>query len=636
MDTPTRTDTDTVRLTTGIHTVELSKAVAEATELLHFSMPLPTIPYKLIQEQTDHLKNQLFNEVPRARLAMEHWNQSITDMLRLIKFDRKTTEQTFRSKRGIAFLGSVFSFCCDLITENQMSVMQGDVENLHNSVRQLASRQSTLQENVVHTLENFKNFTETVQNSYDGIQYDIRTMGRSFNRQQRTTDETFLHVIYMTQLTTTVMEIIDRENTIKDMSTLCNKNLLSPEIVPVAVLDSKIQHLLNQTAYKNMELAVNNLELLYSSPVTYCKISTDKINFWVKIPLKRMHAQWKLMQFQPMPFAWDGKICRLFPENERLIVAISDDHFVPLEGILLQHCLDNYICQISRIDASYRRHSQCVKAVISKRTVRDLITECDFTCEASSHPQIIQLGPHHFMVATTQQSTLTLKCGRHEADHNTIGYGAHRFVIPGNCSLLIDGKIAVSERLTMPNNLEQERGAEFMLPALWTNSLQMELDSIRDLERATAFTDSRLINSSWPSYSTVFVKPSPLPPISIEKLKSKPFKAYKFFPGEDLVTLVLILVLIVIVMILAIFVIILKVKIEYALKLIQSTKATDTPSVREQQRHADGYSEAELPPIVTYPPASEPQSRAIRSRVYARASEAIPLQDRPLPTPTLM
>ncbi|KAJ1523180.1 hypothetical protein ONE63_001070 [Megalurothrips usitatus] len=44
-------------------------------------------------------------------------------------------------------------------------------------------------------------------------------------------------------------------------------------------------------------------------------------------------SQWKLWQYQAMPFAWDGKICRLFPDEERLVAAVSNDHFIPLEGI---------------------------------------------------------------------------------------------------------------------------------------------------------------------------------------------------------------------------------------------------------------------------------------------------------------
>lgn len=59
----------------------------------------------------------------------------------------------------------------------------------------------------------------------------------------------------------------------------------------------------------------------------------------------------------------------------------------------------------------------------------------------------------------------TLQCGRQVTAHNAIGYGAHRFMVPGNCSLLVNGTIAVHERLTMPSQLEKEKGAEFLLPA---------------------------------------------------------------------------------------------------------------------------------------------------------------------------
>lgn len=230
-----------------------------------------------------------------------------------------------------------------------------------------------------------------------------------------------------------------------------------------------------------MQLAVDNVDILYYSPLTHCKIFSDKISFGVKVPLKTVHAVWNVQRYQAMPFAWNGHICRLFPDTERLIG--SEDNFIPLTGTALQHCLDNFFCQVPRIDASFTTHSRCIRAIQSKRTVKDLLTECTFHCDRDSTPEVMQLSLNTFVVATPTPSVLTLKCGRRESTHNSQGWGAHKFIVPGNCSVLVNGSIAVQERLTMPHQLETEKGAEVMMPALWTTNLQIEIASIDNRRR---------------------------------------------------------------------------------------------------------------------------------------------------------
>ena len=81
-----------------------------------------------------------------------------------------------------------------------------------------------------------------------------------------------------------------------------------------------------------MELAASNFEIFYSQKLVTCKILPELIKIYVKIPLKTVGSNWKIIEFRPIPFAWQQSICRIFDRSDGVIAAVSENHLVPLTG----------------------------------------------------------------------------------------------------------------------------------------------------------------------------------------------------------------------------------------------------------------------------------------------------------------
>ena len=172
--------------------------------------------------------------------------------------------------------------------------------------------------------------------------------------------------------------------------------------------------------------------------------------------------------------------------------------------------------------------------------------------------------------------------------------------------MTIDGRVAIHERPISPWHLSEEAGAEFILPAAWTTKLKLEIDSIRDMTQTPKFADdSDLLNSSWQLHTPTFLEPTSLPVITIQDLQAKDLKAYKIFPGEELVLLGAIVILTLLTLINTVLFLVLNSKFKFVVAEKRSRQSAPLAqqSVRPAQQ-ANGDRPA---------PASDPEAVPLQS-----------------------
>ncbi|KAK3917068.1 Efem/EfeO family lipoprotein [Frankliniella fusca] len=503
-----------VRLSTGLHAIETGKIAAEGFETMELEIELGTVPFRLIRQQSSYLTGYFSSVAYDSRVAAATWNKTVNQILDNIILDRKEQNLRFKSKRGLAFMGSVFSWCCDIVTEHSIAPVVTDMQNFHSSLEQLKSAQSSLHNSLNRTILTFRNFSVDVQKSFDVIRHEMT----EYKYTQHQTTQVTRNNVYMSKLNTILLQIVSNELAIRTALSDCRRGVLSLEVVPVERLTEKIDQLMSLAPYRGFQLAVENVEQLYLEKLTTCQLTDEKLKVWLKIPLKTVNTEWKIISFWPIPFAWEETLCRLFQGTEPVLAATNKDVVVPLTGPELKHCKENNVCQVPRIEGSYTTVGQCLRDFYSGRTAAELAKSCPFHCKHSSTPEILQLAADQFIVASAGSHAISVRCGKFVTRQNSLGFGSFRFTVPGNCTLSIDNNVAVNKRVTMPRSASTVHGVEFVLPAVWTTRLNVELDSIRDFPNAPKFVnDDKILNSSWPLHTTTFLEPDSLPAVNIKE-----------------------------------------------------------------------------------------------------------------------
>lgn len=541
MPPPLQRDTTTVRMSTGVHSRPLQKIVAEVTETLTIDVPLMEIPRALIQQKLSMVSDYFIRSGDlEARDYAQHWNDTAAQILDFVLMDRSALGTTSKAKRGVAALGSFFSWCCDVATEQELAPYHGDLQNLQSTMRDLHSGQSTLESNLVHTVDAFQNFSVDMDAKYSQLQYDFVKLQQTIENARRIEFKNARYLAAADGLTLLLVNMLAQESRLHTILHECRRQRLSHALLDPSVLQEKIAIFLNQTSHRNWELATNDVGLLYEQDLASCRLFPTSIKIWLKIPLLSKGSSWSISKYTPIPFAWNGHICRLLGSHRDIMVAIGDEVVVPLFGKEKDFCDQNPICQVPRIDSSFVGEGACIKSLHSAKVVAESIRHCPFQCQNSTDTELLRLTPTEFVVASRLAGSFILQCGRSAVEHAFPGYGAFRIFVPGECTLSINGVLAIRPRSLIPRGLTtQEKGAEFIVPAAWSTRLQIEIDSIRNIDDSPKFRDDpALINASWMSHTPAFFPLSPLPSVIFQNLSSVPTKPYHLFPGEDLAVLI--------------------------------------------------------------------------------------------------
>jgi len=267
----------------------------------------------------------------------------------------------------------------------------------------------------------------------------------------------------------------------------CAKGHLSAQLLSLAELDQHVSLLLRKRAFRGLEVALSNLNMFYTEKLTQCAIDGSSLHFWIKIPLKTLERNCKIVSYIPLPFIWQSAICRIFPEDTDVLAAVSEKQVVPFHGLTRKHCLENSVCQIPRVDTSFSAQGKCLGAILAKRTVAELADSCSLHCNKAHQPEVVQTAPDQFIVASPPNHTVTVHCGIKETTPNRLNSGAFRFHLPGNCSVRINGQLTISERRIMPSMAAADYKVEIVLPAMWTEHLGFELDMLHNLDSSPVF-----------------------------------------------------------------------------------------------------------------------------------------------------
>ena len=543
--TRTLAEAPPVRLTSGLQRIPVHRVAAEMTEVIHLVRPLPVIPTDRILNQTRMVVETLPLLLPLSTQLLSTWNDTVASVLGLVRIERAgEVTASHRRARGLAFLGSVFSFCCDLVTEQQLAPLTKDVDSVVQTMRQLVSAQAALEGNQATIVAQMSNFSAKVADSFEHFRREISLNAAQWTDEKERMMSAMRYLVLITQITTTVMEIVSEQQVLQEIFNSCQEGQLSTQLLPEDELEQQVALLLQKPSFREVQLAVENYQLLYSEKLTTCVMDESVINFWLKIPLKKFGTNWQIQRYSAIPFAYEDSLCTVFGEGDELLIATSERVMIPITGTAKRHCLANTICQVPRIDMSFTADGECVQALLEKSKISEVLPYCSFHCRHTDRPEILQLAPDQFVVATRQGTSIKTVCGRKETAQETLEYGSYKFWFPVNCTLQINGEVAVHEREIIAATAATTPRAEILLPAMWTVHLDIDVESLRDTSSGPLLANmAESVNASWLYHSTTFFTPSKIPVVTLPKLSGVQLKAYRFFPGEDVAVALSIVVL---------------------------------------------------------------------------------------------
>lgn len=523
----------TVRVVNGVFPERLTKYVASSIETIVFKRPLPVIPSEDFRKHVEQIAIDINKRLFFTTHDTTLFNSTMSNIIALLKMGRNSLESSTRLKRGWQALGNLADWCCNIATHKNLLPLQKDVQQLASTLAQISSSQAVAQDNLSTTIGQFRNFSTNIQKS----QHDLALGFNSF-RQAYATDtakenhtiKTILHLIY---LSNTLSEMILEETILQSIVTQCNQHYLSPQLIDPETLSSHVNTLLAKTEYHTFELAIPDIASIYSNKLTHCIVDDTNVNVYVKLPLRKIGEDFEVKNYWALPFVHKGHICRAF-DQPSILVAMSHTEIIPLTGMAEQQCKENLICEIPRFHESFSRNIVCLNALLTLRTVEDAAPHCQFHCQLSTTPAVVQIKLDEFIIANPTPDPLEITCGKQMTRQSPSANGAHRLFIPGNCSLRLDSKLLIRTREIMSRAARPHHTAEIILPAFWTD-LTFELKPLQEIDSAPALIrDDRLINESWTDHiETIFTDPQKINIAKIPKLHSQIGKSYNYFPLEN-------------------------------------------------------------------------------------------------------
>lgn len=479
------------------------------------------------------------------RPALTDWNATINGIVDLIRLNREENITPVRPGRALTFVGNFANWCCSIMTESQIIPMQKDVRNLASTLEVISSSQAIEHKNIVEMALRMRNFSEAITRA----ETELRLNELRYRQDTLNSYADAEHAIKLTlqalQITTSLSEVLAENSQLENILAQCNQHLISPQLVDPQTLERHIAVMLQKPGYHGLELAVADVASLYMTKIAHCQQSPTEVRVFVRVPLRRVNNEYKIFRYHAIPFIWKNSICKVF-DKPSILVAASKNEIIAFPEPEQNHCLKNHVCELPRANDMFTDNGICLQALLTERTVADAARHCNFHCRQTNTPEIIQLSTDEVLIANPSNSTIKVICGTAVTVQSNADHGVHKFTVPGNCSLSIHANKVFRERDVMPAKAPDTHTIELLLPALWTNHLHFDLDTLHDIKSSPTLTnDDQIVNDSWTKHvKNIYFTPQDIPVAKIPEITGAIAPAYSYFPLETEVTGITVIILV--------------------------------------------------------------------------------------------
>lgn len=526
-----------VRVTTGFVERDLAgKFAAESAEALHFIRPLPVFEAGRITTLAAQLATLLTRQGQGQMVDAGHaWKHSVTALVQKINIVRESAVQPYRGRRGVAALGSVLNWCCDVAVDSQLVPLMANERRLADTVRSLVNAHAALEGDLGHTIGELRNFSSSLEGAFQRVDSAHAALQNNMTAFYRTWLSQSDVLVHMADLQATLSEALADEAAFATALGACAANRLSAQLVPVERLRSAVSSLVARLSSRRVRLAVDDVTALYTAPLAHCSVTQASLHVWVKVPLVTITEEWRVVEYVPLPFVWRNSTCTLFPGT--MLALRSGDSVAVLRGDAARHCRSQSACQVPRV-ADHSAEGRCIRAAVRGGAVGDLADECAFTCEGRPYPAVAEVSVDRFVVANPTSQHIRVQCNGQSQVFPTNGLAAYHLTVPPHCTAEIGSDVLVHRRALAHDNASAVASGEILLPALWTTLID---DVIHPVDAVAAPQVHASVGSvlfpNWTSRSPRFMTPVHHAVIDVPDMEGVDLHSYRFFPGEEFVLL---------------------------------------------------------------------------------------------------
>lgn len=482
--------------------------IYEASIPLTYTTSWDSTPPKYIDLHDAHCESEcmLFNDTKNIAILSSELDQHFAQIQMSLdpKLFIEEDKPTSRNKRELKFIGNFFSWCCGLATEEKLNSLaikshlyKAKLEQLNRGVHSQFS--DLVQQNTL-----FKNFNDKMKSNFDNLVARIKIYekkAKNIRIAATTAYEDHLNVhsmnsfnnmrrlVYFTQLF--------RNNEILNA---CKNHFIPTPILPPNILKIDLKNLDDKIKSFDHTLVIplNELSRYYKIPITDCSIADDKIIVHVKVPVKSIERDWKLLELLTTPFSWKGETCVVM--HDTMYLAVSGDIMRPISGAGLHQCKPYHdkLCYLSRFASDVKYGPQCAFKMYTGATVNELNKHCTFRCHPSDAMLISEVNLDTYVITHIKNKTYTICNGK----INYFPYsvyekpGAVQLHLPCNCILYVNDKIMIPARFPCEES-SYSLNITHILPITWSNLKSFKFHPLK-LDHYPEYSNmSECLNLNW-------------------------------------------------------------------------------------------------------------------------------------------
>lgn len=419
------------QLHSGVLVKPLALHPAESIYPVNFDFELPSyIPqprfFTNLDESAIHK-----DEFSNITVAL-HDTENILETLVKFYWDTERAQFSFRPRRGLEFIGDLFSWCCELTTHSEL-FPAGNAARLN--LKSLNAEITNAFQSVASNNQQLKNYTVSVKSFLTSLTNKVNNIAHALTDSH----DKFLLAKVITLFKKTLsqeytMINILNSNTAHEIVAACQNNKLSPLLVTPQNLKKALLDLSKKILAAGFQLAIpiNEPALYYSNSLVNCIRQNELLSVQLKIPLISRAISWSLFNLNPIAFAHRDQTCTIKIFSE-VAVGIPSDGSAHLYFSVERRPTDT-LAMISDTPLSFAA-ANCVRALISPRiTLETLKSFCKFDCESKSDLVVQRTGNRDFIL--TYPRNLHLDCEKNKTEFVTNSTkGAVLINVPCSCSL---------------------------------------------------------------------------------------------------------------------------------------------------------------------------------------------------------
>jgi len=409
-------------------------------------------------------------------------------------------ENLNRQRRGLDFMASFLSWCCDVANINQLKGVIQNQNGVINTVNNMVDLTGQDNENLILTAKNFNNFTMKVKNLTTTFNSSLNTLQKEINNI-RENPEVINQVYVMTHNTLKFLYLNYYFDNMRNLKESCLQNKIPHSAIPKKILLQELRKLNKILKPYNQKVAfdlVTEIDLLYKLQLTTCFHNISHIIINVQIPIIGQYKNIQTLQNVPIPLLWENKLCKV--TKEKYIIISSTQQFYVLQEDHKECDKSSYpLCQLPRHTLTDNPDYYCIKSILQQKPIKILKQVCQFICNnMTEEPVITKIAPNKFLL-TNIKTELSLDC---DQENLTTVFpnkttGTLEILIPCHCELKNNETQILLKKIHPCDKSDyKDPKISHLIPEFWTIFNTLDTKSME--KDRHAFTDeSQILNNNW-------------------------------------------------------------------------------------------------------------------------------------------